>query len=77
MAKMVASVFIELVRSWEFLLAAVFLTLAIPLIFYVASLKPLNLDASITAKVRKAKERIKHKDTSAENDPEDDDTTKD
>ena len=73
MVRLIASVFIELVRSWEFVLAAAFLTIAIPLIFYVASFQPQKIDFSITDKVRKAKAKLKKKDTSAENDPEDED----
>ena len=72
MVKLIASVFLELVRSWEFILAAGFLTIAIPLIFYAASFQPRKMDISITEKVRKVKAKLKQKDTSAEDDPEDD-----
>ncbi len=70
MIRIIAGVFLELVRSWEFIAAAAFLMLAIPFIFYIASFKPPASHVSITEKVRKAKAKRKVKDVSGENDPE-------
>ena len=70
MVKVIASVFLQLIRSWEFIAVSAFLMLAIPLIFYIASFRPADVRFSITERVRKAKAKTKTRDVSGESDPE-------